>query len=109
MSVNAQTSSGESFVATNNEQGDARSVSLQSNDAGAILRFFDFYDKMRGGKITVGLAGQGNGPLSGQIDARNFSIINEPRLAKLFLLRHQQVAQASIRPLNVISTYPVSM
>lgn len=83
VSVNAQTSSGQSFVATNNDQGDARSVSLQSNDAGAVLRFFDFYDKMRGGKITVGLAGQGNGPLSGQIDAQNFSIINEPRLAKI--------------------------
>ena len=83
VSVNAVTSSGQSFVATNNDQGDARSVSLQSNDAGAVLRFFDFYDKMRGGKITVGLAGQGNGPLSGQIDARNFSIINEPRLAKI--------------------------
>lgn len=83
VSVNAITSSGESFVATNNDQGDARSVSLQSNDAGAVLRFFDFYDKMRGGKITVGLAGQGNGPLSGQIDARNFAIINEPRLAKI--------------------------
>jgi hypothetical protein len=81
--VNAVTSSGAAFVATNNDQGDARSVSLQSNDAGAVLRFFDFYDKMRGGKITVGLAGQGNGPLSGQIDARNFAIINEPRLAKI--------------------------
>ncbi len=83
VSVNAVTSSGAAFVATNNDQGDARSVSLQSNDAGAVLRFFDFYDKMRGGKITVGLAGQGNGPLSGQIDARNFAIINEPRLAKI--------------------------
>ncbi|MCL7997625.1 AsmA family protein [Brucella sp. 21LCYQ03] len=83
VSVNALTSSGQAFAATNNDQGDARSVSLQSNDAGAVLRFFDFYDKMRGGKITVGLAGQGNGPLTGQIDARNFSIINEPRLAKI--------------------------
>lgn len=83
VSVNAVTSSGQAFAATNNDQGDARSVSLQSNDAGAVLRFFDFYDKMRGGKINVGLAGQGNGPLSGQIDARNFSIINEPRLAKI--------------------------
>src|SRR5690606_7387467 len=83
VSVNAVTSSGESFVATNNDQGDARSISLQSNDAGAVLRFFDFYDKMRGGKITVGLAAQGNGPLRGQIDARNFAIINEPRLAKI--------------------------
>ncbi len=42
VSVNAATSSGESFVATNNDQGDARSISLQSNDAGAVLRFFDF-------------------------------------------------------------------
>ena len=83
VSVNAVTSSGEAFVATNNEQAGARSISLQSNDAGAVLRFFDFYDKMRGGKITVGLAAQGNGPLRGQIDARDFAIINEPRLAKI--------------------------
>ena len=83
VSVNAVTSSGEPFVATNNNQNDARSISLQSNDAGAVLRFFDFYDKMHGGKITVGLAAQGNGPLRGQIDARNFAIINEPRLAKI--------------------------
>lgn len=83
VSVNAKTESGKDFVATNNDQGNARSISLQSNDAGAVLRFFDFYDKMRGGQITVGLASQGNGPLRGQIDARNFSIVNEPRLAKL--------------------------
>lgn len=83
VSINATTASGQAFAATNNDQGDARSISLQSNDAGAILRFLDFYDKMRGGKITVGLAGQGDGPLSGQIDARNFAIINEPRLAKI--------------------------
>ncbi len=83
VSVNAKTASGKDFVATNNDQGNARSISLQSNDAGAVLRFFDFYDKMRGGQITVGLAAQGNGPLRGQIDARNFAIVNEPRLAKI--------------------------
>lgn len=83
VSVNATTSSGKKFTATNNDQQDARSLSLQSEDAGAVLRFFDFYDKMRGGKISIGLAGQGDGPLSGQIDARNFSIVDEPRLAKI--------------------------
>ncbi len=83
VSVNAVTGSGAAFVATNNEQAGARSISLQSNDAGAVLRFFDFYDKMRGGRITVGLAAQGDSPLRGQIDARNFSIVNEPRLAKI--------------------------
>lgn len=83
VSVNALTGSGQSFTATNNEQSGARSISLQSNDAGAILRFFDYYDKMQGGKITIGLVAKGNGPLQGQVDARNFSIINEPKLSMI--------------------------
>lgn len=83
LSINATTSSGKKFTATNNDQEGARSLTSRSEDAGAVLRFFDFYDKMRGGKISVGLAGQGDGPLSGQIDARDFSIVDEPRLAKI--------------------------
>lgn len=83
LSVNATTGSGKSFVATNSNQAGAKSTSLQSKDAGAILRFFDFYAKMHGGQISVGLASQGDGPLVGQVDARNFSIIDEPRLASI--------------------------
>lgn len=83
VSVNATTSSGKSFVATLSSQNGARSISMQSTDAGAVLRFFDYYAKMQGGKITVGLASQGDAPLSGQIDARNFSIVNEPKLASI--------------------------
>ncbi len=83
ISVNAVTPSGQPFVATNNDQGDARSISLQSNDAGAVLRFFDFYDKDAGRQDYGGPGRSGNGPLRGQIDARNFSIVNEPRLAKI--------------------------
>ncbi len=82
VSVNAVTSSGAAFVATNNDQGDARSVSLQSNDAGAVLRFFDFMTKCAAENYRWSCR-PGNGPLSGQIDARNFAIINEPRLAKI--------------------------
>ncbi|OJX99522.1 MAG: RNA-binding protein [Rhizobiales bacterium 63-22] len=83
VSVNATTTSGRPFAAVSNEQSNARSISLQSTDAGAVLRFFDFYDKMQGGRIAVSLAAQGNGPLRGQIDARDFAIVNEPRLAKI--------------------------
>ncbi|WP_404905969.1 MULTISPECIES: DUF3971 domain-containing protein [unclassified Paenochrobactrum] len=82
-SVNASTESGKEFVATSNTQNDARSVSLKSSDAGAMLRFFDFYDKVHGGTISVGLAAQGKNPLHGQIDARNFAILGEGRLSSI--------------------------
>ncbi|WP_184219617.1 DUF3971 domain-containing protein [Paenochrobactrum gallinarii] len=82
-SVNASTGSGKEFVATSNTQKDARSVSLKSSDAGAILRFFDFYDKIYGGDISAGLAAQGKNPLHGQIDARNFAIVGEGRLSSI--------------------------
>ncbi|MDR2311793.1 MAG: AsmA-like C-terminal region-containing protein [Brucellaceae bacterium] len=83
VSLNAVTSNNAQVSATSSSQNDASSVALSSANAGAVLRFFDFYDKMRGGKITVNLTSQGKGPLYGNIDARDFSVINEPRLDKL--------------------------
>ena len=35
---------------------------------------------MRGGQIDVSLATNGDGPLKGEIDARNFDVVGEPRL-----------------------------
>lgn len=83
VSLNAVTANNAQVSATSSSQSDASSVALSSANAGAVLRFFDFYDKMRGGKITVNLTSQGKGPLYGNIDARDFSVINEPRLDKL--------------------------
>jgi hypothetical protein len=83
LSINAKTASGKGFTATNNVQSGAKSVSLQSMDAGAVLRFFDYYDKMQGGTINISLTAQGGGPLRGHVDARNFTIVDEPRLSKI--------------------------
>lgn len=83
VSLNAVTGNGAKVSATSNHQKNASSVALNSANAGAVLRFFDFYDKMYGGKIAVNLTSQGTGPLYGSIDARNFSVVNEPRLDKL--------------------------
>ncbi len=83
VSLNAVTGNGAQVSATSSNQKGASSLALSSANAGAVLRFFDFYDKMRGGRITVNLTSQGTGPLYGNIDARDFSIINEPRLDKL--------------------------
>ncbi len=83
LAFNAITRSGQKANATDSSESGARSISLQSRDAGAVLRFFGFYDKMSGGSISVALDSSGDGPLRGQVDAQNFTLVNEPRLAKL--------------------------
>ncbi len=54
---------------------------------GAILRFLDIYPHMRGGSIRLALKGGAEGALKGQVDARDFLIVNEPRLASLVTSR----------------------
>jgi hypothetical protein len=83
LAFNASTKTGRQILAADSSESGSRSISLQSKDAGAVLRFFGFYDKMQGGDINVTLDSQGDGPLRGQIDARNFTLVNEPRLASL--------------------------
>lgn len=63
--------------------GASRSLEMATADAGSVLRFLDLYGRMRGGDLKVALAGSGDGPLSGQIDIRDFVLVNEPRLASL--------------------------
>lgn len=61
----------------------ARTLSMRSADAGAILRFLDVYPHMRGGAIALALSGMGAGPLRGSVDARDFLIVDEPKLASI--------------------------
>ena len=56
---------------------------MQSSDAGAILRFLDIYENMEGGTINLSLQGGATGPMNGQVDARDFWLVNEPRLSSL--------------------------
>lgn len=80
----AATSAGGGDVSiVNTAKGEKRAVRMTSSDAGALLRFLDIYDKMRGGSITMALAGGLTGALNGEIDARDFKVVNEPRLKSL--------------------------
>ncbi|SFI76111.1 AsmA-like C-terminal region [Aquamicrobium aerolatum DSM 21857] len=79
----ATTSTGGKVAFSDTRNGDARSVTMTSADAGAILRFLDVYEHMEGGAIALSMRGTGTGPLSGQVDTRNFWIVNEPRLRSL--------------------------
>lgn len=60
-----------------------RGLQMQSADAGAILRFLNVYEHMEGGVIKLALAAEGNGPMRGQVDTRNFWLVNEPKLASI--------------------------
>lgn len=83
LAVTAATSSGGSVVLNSNTSGSGRTMGLTSADAGALLRFLDIYERMEGGTIDLALEGGPTGPMSGRADARDFVLVNEPRLSSI--------------------------
>lgn len=71
-------------VSFNQGRRDGRRIMrLQATDAGSVLRFTDLYAHMEGGSLDLSLAGDGAGTLRGQVDMRDFWVVNEPRLGSL--------------------------
>jgi hypothetical protein len=83
LEFNATTPEGRPVTFRDGRDGDTRRVEMRSGDAGTLLRFLDVYENMEGGDITLALAGRGDGPLSGRVDARDFWLVNEPRLSSI--------------------------
>jgi hypothetical protein len=57
-------------------------LSVESIDAGATLRFVDIYKRMYGGKLAVSTY-MNDGPQSGIIQIRSFTLRNEPALSSI--------------------------
>ncbi len=83
LKASGTTASGDAFSVSDATQSGQRTVSMASANAGAVLRFFDIYPYMDGGRIKLDLASNGNSPLRGQIDARDFALVDEPRLRSI--------------------------
>lgn len=83
LTLTANTGSGGAVSVRNSSDGGQHSLQMQSADAGAILRFLNIYDHMQGGVIRMSMADSGNGPMRGRIDASNFWVVNEPKLASI--------------------------
>lgn len=83
LKASATTSSGAAVTAEGGTSGSQRTLSMRSADAGSILRFLDIYRNVRGGGLAIALQGAGDGPLKGRIDARDFLVVNEPKLASI--------------------------
>ena len=64
------------------EEGATSRFTLESADGGELLRFLDVYSKVRGGRLSLNLAGQtGSNDDSGVLTMSNFKIRNEKALA----------------------------
>jgi Protein of unknown function len=81
--ASANSLDGGNIAIENRSTGDKRTVQIQTSDGGALLRFMDIYDKMQGGAVNIALTTNGDGPLIGEVDARGFTIVGEPRLKSL--------------------------
>lgn len=83
LDVSATASSGAAITISNMTGDGRRTLNVKSADAGAILRFLNVYEHMEGGSITLALTGASDGPMTGQVDTRNFFVVNEPKLASI--------------------------
>ena len=62
--------------------GQPPQIGLTTNDAGALLSFFDFYKRMEGGKLQL-VAAINDSEIEGTLSIRDFIVRNEPALQRL--------------------------
>jgi hypothetical protein len=65
-------------------------ITVQAEDAGALLRFLDVYKRMTGGDLILQLA-TGDGPQAGVLNLRSFALNNEPALRRIIPTQTQIV------------------
>ncbi|MBX3598926.1 MAG: hypothetical protein KF874_15285 [Rhizobiaceae bacterium] len=82
LSLEASTNNGGAVNASNTPDGAGRRLRVTAQDAGALLRFVDVYGRMQGGTAALSMASSGNN-FAGQLDIRNFWIVNEPKLGSI--------------------------
>jgi hypothetical protein len=76
---------------THTRPGMAPVIQVHSEDAGALLRFLDIYERMAGGDVTLQLTAS-DGPQIGNMTVRNFVLRNEPALRRIIPTQSQIVA-----------------
>lgn len=83
MRVSASTPQGARATIVDASAGGSRKVEVKADDAGALLRFLDIYDKLGGGRAALSLAGASGSPLRGRLEMRDFALIEETRLQSM--------------------------
>lgn len=57
-------------------------IAIETNDAGALLRYMDLYKRMMGGNMLLQFAGKSDA-MNGSIIVRNFALRDDPALANV--------------------------
>ncbi|MEX0955858.1 MAG: AsmA-like C-terminal region-containing protein [Rhizobiaceae bacterium] len=81
--VSASTPQGARATIVDASASGSRKVEVKADDAGALLRFLDIYDKLGGGRAALSLAGASGSPLRGRLEMREFTLIEETRLQSM--------------------------
>jgi hypothetical protein len=71
--------------------GSSPIITLQADNAGAVLRYLDIYRRMVGGEMTVQMSA-GDGPQIGAMTLQQFALRNEPGLRRIIPTQSQMVA-----------------
>ncbi len=74
---------GANYSAKAQRNGKDTLFTISSNRAGNAMAFTNVYTKMQGGKINAQLIRRDNGPFFGPVNLKSFTVVNEPRLAKM--------------------------
>jgi hypothetical protein len=82
LSISGRTAGG-GFAADMSPRGKERAIRLRTPDAGSLAEFSGLYDRMEGGEIALELAGSHKSGYRGTLTARNFTLVDEPRLSSL--------------------------
>ncbi|SIR00387.1 AsmA-like C-terminal region [Rhizobium sp. RU35A] len=77
------TGSGQAVVGKTSKADRGETITLTSGDAGAVARFTNLYDHMRGGLLNIRIDNGPDGNWSGFVDLRSFSLVNESRLQSM--------------------------
>nr|WP_325265150.1 DUF3971 domain-containing protein [uncultured Rhizobium sp.] len=77
--LSAVTESGQAVVSDITK---GNTISMTSGDAGAVVRFANIYNNMRGGLLNLRLRSQGS-DWAGNVDIRSFALVDEQRLQSL--------------------------
>lgn len=87
MSIKGGIGNGKTFQLNLQPAGtDKRSLRIVSDDAGAVLKAFDTYEHMVGGRLEVDAAyddSRDDTPLAGTVRISDYNIVNAPVLARL--------------------------
>jgi len=85
--------------------GNQTLFTINSSDAGNALAFSNIYTRMQGGNISAQLVRNDNGPFLGPVNLKNFTVVNEPRLAQMVSnvrrqVPHEKGERAKVIPID---------